>query len=394
MTYTLLGRRKVLSSGTPIIEGLILLSVGTLKPLQTRKLTIVLGPEGGYTEEGFIYSSNQSWMDTTKAWSLNLSEEHIVLKITSTQGGVGYIHKSLTGDPNNQIMKTDLKMGYNDIIDIGELHAESMEIFDTLFYENAINGETHSINSFEMLNLSSYIDLENDTCEKCPVIDSILLEDITKKANIIGSARILGNLNIENEITISNNLFLSGTLNANNASTYMADISELNVESFGDEDVGYTVKTKDLNISQFTISDLTAPIGMFNSIALSSSSSIIDGDTYFNSNDLVLKDIIIKSINEWIWNEKDNCNIYNDPSRCLTTTTKPLYDCLTRGYNTFSRLEEGQISFSGKGYPIIKNKTGEGENYKPGFVDSVLFSDVVDCLKTLTDITCSEGFCS
>ncbi|MHA1540854.1 MAG: hypothetical protein ACTSXL_02090 [Alphaproteobacteria bacterium] len=387
MSYVLLARRKVLSSGTPITEGLILLSSEDIKPLQVRKIALLFGPEGGYTEDGFIYSSNQSWMDTTKAWDLDSADDSIVLKVASIQNSLGYIHRKLTGDINNQIMKTDLKMGYHNIINAGEIDAKGMEVFDTIHYENAKNGTSYGIDTFELSNIEIMINVEDCNLDEstCPKINNLTLNDITKKANIMGNA-IVENTTT-NEIKIKNNMILSGALSANTSKAYMADIDTLNIVGENEEEKIYDIKTRYLNIDILTIDNLETAIGMFGSVVVE---TVIKGypttsGTYFSADGLLLKNIILKNINTWIWDNKDGCDVYANGLGCASQlSTKPLFDCLTTG------IEESFLTINGKGYSTTET-TGEGNDVVYGFVDSVLLSDVIDCLHILTEITCSEA---
>ncbi|MBN1783870.1 MAG: hypothetical protein JW812_02795 [Alphaproteobacteria bacterium] len=392
MVYTLLGRRRVLrSGGIPIIDGLVLLSSEKFTALQIRRLSRVLGPEGGYTEDGFIYSSNQSWMETTKDWDLNLTQDQVALKIAAIESSQGYIHRKYTGDPNTQIMRTHLKMGYHDIIDVGHLDVGAAEVFDSLYYKNMMTeSEGPAIHTFELLNQSKQIDLEYDydnySCESCPRIRTLTLAGVTSKANIIGSSKILGTLTIDDELRVLNDLFLSGELKVKEATTYTLDVDELNVETAEGSKLVYDIKTKDLKVSKLTIDSLSVPIGMFGSISFSESARIKNTNTFFEGSDLRLKDMILKKLNQWIYDKRNDCynHIYASPSDCTSLlSTRPLFECLTVGINT------EKFTMLGKGYSI-----DQGD-----FERTVLFSDILDCLEALKAVVCGPtenptGYCS
>ena len=166
----------------------------------------------------------------------------------------------------------------------------------------------------------------------------------------------------------------------------MADIDILNIINMTEGDKIYDIKTRYLNIDKLTIDNLETTIGMFGAITVET--EIIGypttSETYFSADELLLKNIILKNINTWIWDNKDECNVYANGLDCASRlSTQPLFDCLTTG------IEESFLEIEGKGFPTTET-TGEGNNKVYGFVDSVPLSDVIDCLHILTEITCSE----
>lgn len=391
-SYSLLARRRVLSSGTPVVDGLILLSMNDRPVLKIRKVAVSLGPLGGYVEDGFIYSSNQSWMDNCKDWDLKSDLTSVVLKIEGLSDSQSYIRRVKTEDSSAQLMMTNLKMGYHDIVDINRLEMVSGDISGGLYSKN-ISTEGNVISTLEVLNQSKAIDLTlAETFQDCsnedgnkicpPTLGYVSMTDALSHAYIVGSLLLNNNLTINSsgEAKVSADLFLNGPFHTVSATAHSAFVKELSVKenSFGSP--VYSIEAKNLNIDILDIEDLRSPYGLFKSVAFTRSSGILLSSRVSNKfyleleNDdsykLSLKDLVLKDVNQWIW---DNNNE-------ISQDTRPLFKCLTMGLT----VANDGFYLAGKGYPV-----DSGEY----FVSNVVLSDVLECFKMLSDAIMCETVC-
>ena len=424
MRYILVAQRKVLSLAQPQIRGLVLVVDGNLSLLQERKISNLLGPQGGYIEDNFLYGSHQSWMMPLADWSLKDSLNGIVVRTEVTADTEGYIYRKDTNQPQNHEMHTNLYMGYHNIKNIGTLETESIQVFESISLFQATDelgkegtdDDGPGITVLELQNAEKEVNL--DDCDDeftCPTIKFLKADEI----NIMGNADIVGDFVQQDEadketLFVKEEIVLEGELNVNGRgdeegfSAYRAKINNISIQKGGvDEDIPlYEFKARNTKIDKLLISDLQVLNGVFDGVSGIENVEPIDCETgdcpYLTDTELKVKDIVLQNLNAWIYDNRTDCMGDTCATSCLEIDctggdccTDILFDCLTSGftYPLPGEILPGGQYHEGKGHISIRDttyiyneETGKDEPVS-GFIDSVRISDIYNCLKEIKEIS-------
>ncbi|MHA1550076.1 MAG: shufflon system plasmid conjugative transfer pilus tip adhesin PilV [Alphaproteobacteria bacterium] len=415
MKYILVAQRKILSLSQPQIRGLILAIDGNLPLLQERKIANLLGPQGGYIEDNFIYGSHQSWMMPLADWALKDSLNGVVVRTEVTADTEGYIYRKDTNQKQNHEMHTNLYMGYHNIENIGMLKTESIQVFESFSLFQAIEESTsgddgQGITVLELQNTEKDVDLDNckddEEESSCPTIQSIEAGEI----NIMGNALIEGDLKNEEEGTlfVKEEIVLDGELNVDEEfSVYRAKINNIEIQQGGvDEDMPlYDFKAKNTKIDKLQISNLQVLNGVFESVAGLKNVHPIGCETgncpRITETELKVKDIVLQDLNRWIYSNRTDCEETentNCSSSCSSAAdctggdccTDILFDCLTDGFDYPGGSYEGKTIVAFPDTIYSYNPVERKWESTSGFIDSVRISDIYNCLKEIKEI--SENF--
>ncbi|MBN2676112.1 MAG: hypothetical protein JXR30_02555 [Alphaproteobacteria bacterium] len=436
MQYSLFAKRSVSSQNHPQIEGLILLSSGDFPPLKQRQTASLLGPEGGYIEDSFIYSSSRSWMVLLSDWKISNTSEGVVFKFEIQGDSQGYIHRIETNETQNHTMQTNLYMGYHNIKDVKEIDAEHIDIFESLYYlegatEQSSGNLSAGVENLEVKNESKEIDLsdsdtgfgvysclENEDNEylNCPTIETLQTDQLN----------VLGNITVGNELTaedlsVKQTIYLEGDLTTPKLKVYKIEVDSIEFQApkndnpYNDlpygEDEGYTITTPNLLVDTLNIGSLSTELGIFDDLDITNGKVYdkerripigIYSDTLSTNgnNTLSVNDIILQDINTWVWDtdtEKERINLLpcSKESDCVNCCTNLLYDCLTKGieidipvsldFPGFSVTTKPKYSPSFEKESEVITEFGE-HSIIPGFIDTIRLGDIIQCLETIKTI--------
>ncbi|MBL0690110.1 MAG: hypothetical protein JJV93_02790 [Alphaproteobacteria bacterium] len=132
--------------GDIYIQGLVGLEIPTFSLLRLRKLSMLIGENGGFQDSYTLRGNYNTWEDPISMWNLKYGKNNIVVKTDISFRQTSYINRYSQLDMNNNgnQMFSDLLMNYNNIED-GEFL-----ISDTLSLVENLDSKIIELNLFEV----------------------------------------------------------------------------------------------------------------------------------------------------------------------------------------------------------------------------------------------------